>query len=99
MSAKPKAPPAMPTAQFGLRDDGRVWISFGTDVSDTVTMIWPGPLKAAGNVAQRFNAAAVAANALKAVRADVRDPDTDTALAPATGEKVEMALLALGVRP
>lgn len=99
MSAKAKAAPAMPTAQFGLREDGQVCISFGSDVSDTVTMIWPGPLKAAGDVAQRFNAGAMAAEAPKAVRADVRDPGTDTALAPATGEKVEAALLALGIRP
>ncbi|MEN3212277.1 hypothetical protein PUR23_19900 [Methylorubrum populi] len=43
-------------------------------------------------------AAPLMRKALLAVRADCRDPDTDTGLAPATGELVEAALAAMGER-
>ncbi|WP_152278117.1 hypothetical protein [Methylorubrum populi] len=63
-------------------------------------MQFDGPpcAKVAAEIARLINAAPIVTGALKAVRADCRDPDTDTGLAPATGELVEAALAAMGER-
>ncbi|WP_342152385.1 hypothetical protein [Methylorubrum sp. SB2] len=52
----------------------------------------------AADVSRTLDARSAVLKALRAVRSDCRDPDTDTALAPATGELVEAALAAMGDR-
>ncbi|KQP61091.1 hypothetical protein [Methylobacterium sp. Leaf108] len=98
--AKRSAPqaPAL-RVEFGRRDeDGRTWITFSGVPPEPVTLIWPGPLRQAGDIAQIINAGPSAVAAMLAAVADCRDPDTDCALSPATGGKLEEALAGFGVR-
>lgn len=83
-------------AAYGQRTDGTTWISFGDPAKGRHIQI-DGPLcaKAAADICRAVNAFGPAGAALESVRADCRDPDTDTALAPATGELVEAALAAM----
>lgn len=84
--------------EFGRRQDDSVWISFGTPLKEHLQIDWPGSLKQASDIAQALNAIPVVAKALRAVLADARDPDTDTAIAAATADAVTEALAAMGVR-
>lgn len=86
-------------AAFGERPDGSTWLSFGDPVKGP-HMQFDGPwcAVAAAEIVRTVNAAPVAAQALLAVRAACRDPDTDTALPSAVGEAVEAALAAMGER-
>ncbi|SFL17662.1 hypothetical protein [Methylorubrum salsuginis] len=86
-------------ATYGQHPDGTTWISFG-DPTKGQHMQIDGPLcaKAAADICRAVNAFGPAGAALEAVRSDCRDPDTDTALAPATGELVEAAIAAMGDR-
>lgn len=83
----------------GLRSDGSAYIVCGEPPVHAKSFSFSGAPKEALALAQTLNALPAVVAALKAVRSDCRDPDTDTALAPATGELVDEALQALGVRP
>lgn len=82
-------------ATYGQRPDGTTWLSFGR-FSEGTHIQFDGPpcAEAAADICRAINAFGPASAALEAVRSDFRDPDTDTALAPATGELVEAALAA-----
>ena len=97
----PRTKPAAPviTADFGRRDvDGDPWLSLSADGVEFITGVYPGTLPQARELAQAINATPAAVAAMKAVLADVRDPDTDTAIAPATAEALIDALMAMGER-
>lgn len=83
----------------GLRPDGSTYIVAGDPPVHAKSFSFSGSPKEALALAHLLNAAPTILAALKAVRSDCRDPDTDTSLAPATGELVDEALQALGVRP
>ncbi|GEP11695.1 hypothetical protein [Methylobacterium gnaphalii] len=85
--------------EFGRRQDDSVWISFGTPFKEHLAYDWPGTLKQASDIAQALNAIPQVVRTLRAVQADIRAPDTDTMLSRATGELIEEAFAALGVRP
>jgi hypothetical protein len=84
--------------EFGRRDDGTVWISFGVPLRLHLQMDWPGTLRDASTFAQMLNALPTVRDALKSARAEALDPDTDAVLSAATGDLVENALRALGER-
>lgn len=87
------------SAEFGLRADGKAWITIKAKDTEEATFIWPGGVKRASAVAQAINAIGKAEAALKAARKDCRDPDTDSALSTKAGELLDEALMALGVKP
>ena len=88
------------TAEFGRRDeDGKAWITIKAKETEAATFVWPGGLKRASAIAQAINGLKAAERALKAVRADCRDPDTDSLVSSKTGELVDEALMAFGVKP
>lgn len=84
--------------EFGRRDDDTMWISFGVPLVAHLQMDFPGSARDASAFAQMLNGLPAIRDALKAVRAEARDPDTDSAVSAATGELVENALRALGER-
>ncbi|WP_264045605.1 zinc finger-like domain-containing protein [Methylobacterium flocculans] len=84
--------------EFGRREDDTAWIGFGVPLRHHLMMDWPGNLRDASAFAQMLNGLPAIRDALKAVRADALDPDTDAALSTATGDLVETALRALGER-
>ena len=69
---------------FVVQYDERAYRDGDAELDANVRLITAGPLMR---------------EALLAVRADCRDPDTDTSLARATGELVDAALAAMGERP
>lgn len=82
----------------GLKPDGSTYIVAGDPPVHAKSFSFSGSGPEALALAQALNALPSIVGALQAVRADCRDPDTDTALAPATGALVDEALQALGVR-
>ncbi|MCJ2009768.1 hypothetical protein [Methylobacterium sp. J-092] len=97
----PRTKPAAPvvTADFGMRDaDGKPWLAFSADGAEFASGVYPGTLPQARELAQSINGRLSAVAAMKAVLSDVRDPDTDTAIAPATAEALIDALMAMGER-
>ena len=99
MSAKLNADKPVLTVEFGRRDDEHTWVSFRGLPPKIVTLIWPGPLRQAGDLALIINGIPAAITALTAARANCRNPDTDCALSLATGEQIDVALAGFGVRP
>lgn len=87
----PEAEPAYP--KDGSRKQVEAWAYDSARWNSAQTAL---PALAAVNVAA--TAMDRARDALKAVRAACRDPDTDTALPSAVGEAVEAALAAMGER-
>ncbi|MCE4223445.1 hypothetical protein HCU64_06750 [Methylobacterium sp. C25] len=85
--------------EFGRGQNDSVWIQFETAAGQRCSLTWPGDIKEAASFAQAVNAIPGLVDALKAIRADVRDPDTDTAISGASGEKLDDALAAMRVRP
>lgn len=99
-AARNKKPAPVITAEFGLRkQDGRVAFSLGADGIVFCNGVFPGSLQEAREVAQAINAIPAAIAAMKATLTDVRDPDTDTALARATVDAITDVLMSAGVRP
>lgn len=96
-----KAEPYIPKpVQFGLREeDGRVFIDLETADGQHCSTIWPGTLREAQSFAQAVGSISLLIDTVAAVRADVRDSDTDTFISGASGEKLDEALAAVGVRP
>ncbi|GJE54536.1 hypothetical protein [Methylobacterium thuringiense] len=96
--AKPAFTPPKPVL-FGRADNDRVWLEFETADGQHCSVTWPGDLREAETVTRLWNALKPCVEALIAIRSDVRDPDTDTAISGASGEKLDEALAAVGVRP
>jgi hypothetical protein len=84
--------------QFGMRDDETMWMSCGVPLVAHLQMDFPGTPRAASAFATLLNALPTIRDALKAARAEAKDPDTDAALSAATGDLIETALRALGER-
>jgi len=83
----------------GVRPDSSTYIVCGEPPDHGRSFTFSGSPKEALALAQLLNAAPTILAALKAVRSDCRDPDTDAGISPAAGELVDEALQALGVRP
>ena len=85
--------------QFGRRDDGSMWVSCGVPLRHHIGFDLPGTPRDAAAFAQGMNALPKVIEALRAVRSDCLDPDSDAVVSSAAGTLVEEALLALGVKP
>jgi hypothetical protein len=75
-----------------------MWISCGVPLLAHLQMDFPGTPRAASAFATLLNALPEIRAALRAVRSEAKDPDTDAAVSAATGDLVENALRALGER-
>lgn len=84
--------------QFGMRGDESVWLGCGVELVEHVALSFSGTPRAACAFATMLNALPEIRAALRAVRSEAKDPDTDAAVSAATGDLVESALRALGER-
>ena len=84
--------------QFGMRDDETMRMSCGVPLVAHLQFDFPGTPRAASAFATLLNALPDIRAALRAVRSEAKDPDTDAALSAATGDLIETALRALGER-
>lgn len=82
----------------GLRPDGSAYVTCGSPEVHGKSFSFPGTGPETLAFVQAMNGILTIRAALKAVRAECRDPDSDAFHSSAAGELVEDALRALGER-